>query len=173
MDNQAQDKIRDLKDKEAVDKLKSLIKSAQVCMFETILPSPPYSVRPMSPVETDEQGNIWFFSKKTSNKNREIGNNANVQLAFSNMADSEFLTIYGNAEIIIDKNKFEELWTPLVKAWFPDGKEDVELSLIKVTPKTAHYWDTKHNKMISMLKIFTAVVTGKPMDDGIEGDLKL
>jgi general stress protein 26 len=83
------------------------------------------------------------------------------------------MSIYGTAEIVFDKNKVEEMWTPIAKAWFTGGKDDPLISLIKVTPQEGYYWDTKNNKMISLVKIATAMVTGKTMDDGVEGTLSV
>ena len=60
-----------------------------------------------------------------------------------------------------------------MKAWFQDGPEDPKVSLISVTPESSQYWDTKHNKLVSILKIAASVVTGKTMDDGVEGELKV
>jgi hypothetical protein len=42
-----------------------------------------------------------------------------------------------------------------------------------VKPVDAYYWDTKNNKLVSLLKIGAAIVTGKSMDDGIEGELEV
>ncbi len=127
----------------------------------------------MSPVDTDDEGCIWFFSDKSSNKNREITQNSNVQLYFSNNSSYEFLTIYGDAEVILNRKKLEELWNPIVKVWFTEGKDDPNLSLIKVTPKHSYYWDTRHNRMVSLIKMLTSIATGKTMDDGVEGELKV
>jgi len=142
-------------------------------MFTTRLKEAPFNTRPMSPVDTDDEGCIWFFSDKSSNKNREITQNSNVQLYFSNNSSYEFLTIYGDAEVILNRKKLEELWNPIVKVWFTEGKDDPNLSLIKVTPKHSYYWDTRHNRMVSLIKMLTSIATGKTMDDGVEGELKV
>ncbi len=174
MENQIQeDHQRDLHEQEAIQKLKQLVESAKVCMFQTMTNNPPFHLRPMSPVDTDENGNIWFFSRRSSEKNHDINSNPNVQLIFSNMKDSEFLSVYGVASIIEDRHRIEELWKPIVKAWFPDGVDDPELTLIKVITLSAHYWDTKDGKMISMLKIAASMLGGRTMDGGVEGDLLL
>lgn len=167
------EKIENLRDKEAVEKMKEIIKGADVCMFATKLGNAPFNTRPMSPMETDDEGCIWFFSDRNSNKNKEIDEDSRVQLTFSNSGSNEFLNIFGNAEIIIDKIKFAEMWTPIVKIWFKEGKDDPDLSLIRVLPKQSYYWDTKHNKMIALLKMLTSIATGKSMDDSVEGNLKI
>ncbi|MBA2421761.1 MAG: pyridoxamine 5'-phosphate oxidase family protein, partial [Chitinophagales bacterium] len=97
-------------------------------MFTTRLKEAPFNTRPMSPVDTDDEGCIWFFSDKSSNKNREITQNSNVQLYFSNNSSYEFLTIYGDAEVILNRKKLEELRNPIVKVWFTEGKDDPNLS---------------------------------------------
>jgi general stress protein 26 len=173
METRSQDQVEDLQQQEAINKLKSLVKSARVCMFQTIPGNVPFNLRPMSPVETDDMGHIWFFSNRNSEKNKDIKINPHVQLIFSNMQDSEFLSVYGVAEVIHDRQKFEELWTPLVKVWFPDGINDPDLTLINVKPLSAHYWDTRNGKMVSMLKMAAAVFTGRIMDGGVEGDLNI
>ncbi len=77
----------------------------------------------------------------------------------------------GNDVITEDKNKIDELWTPIIKTWFQEGKDDPNLTLLKVTPAEAYYWDTKHGKMVSFAKMMASIVVGKTMDDGIEGKL--
>ena len=59
----------------------------------------------------------------------------------------------------------------MAKAWFPEEKDDIHLTVIKVHPLDAYYWDTRDAKMISLLKIATAAVTGKTPDAGVEGKL--
>jgi general stress protein 26 len=165
--------IQNLTNQDAIDKIKDLVKSEQMCLFTTQLTSVPLSTRPMSAMETDEHGNIWFFSAKSSDKNLHIQADPRVQLFFSHPASSEFLSVYGSASITTDPEKIDKYWSSIIKAWFPEGKDDPELTLLKVAPEEAYYWDTKNNKMISMVKILTSVVTGKTMDDGIEGTLKI
>lgn len=111
--------------------------------------------------------------QKYSNKNQHIEQDNRVQLLYANKGSSEYLTIYGTAEIIFDKNKNEELWNAFIKVWFKEGKDDPEISLIKVTPEDAYYWDTKNNRMITLLKLATSMVTGKTLDDSVEGDLRV
>jgi Pyridoxamine 5'-phosphate oxidase like len=62
---------------------------------------------------------------------------------------------------------------PNAKAWIREVKDDPAISLIKVTPREGYYWETKNNKMVSLIKIAAAIVTGKTMDDGIEGKLQV
>ena len=166
--------IKNLRNSEAIEKIKELAMAANICIFVTNLTELPLSARPMATQEVDEEGNIWFLSKNDSDKNLHIAVDNRVQLFYSNGSNYEYLSIYGTGEILDDRAKIEELWTPIVKAWFKEGQNDPSISLIKVKPSDAYYWDTKNNKMISLIKIAISALTGFTKDDGgVEGTLKV
>ena len=163
-----------LNNKEAIDKLKSLVDEVMICLFCTDLKTNDGSTfRPMSAIKVCDQGNIWFFSEKNSEKNMAIEADNKVQLFFSHPAKGSYLVVNGQAEIILDKTKIEELWTPVAKLWFKEGKYDPNISIIKVTPTNAYYWDTDGNRMINFLKILASVVTGTNLVTGNKGALEI
>jgi len=163
-----------LNNKEAIDKLKSLVEDIMICLFCTNLKTDDGATcRPMTAMKVCDQGNIWFYSEKNSDKNKVIASDKNVQLFFSHPAKSSYLVVNGEAEIILDKTKIEELWTPIAKIWFKDGKDDTNISIIKVKPTNAYYWDTDGNKMINFLKMVASVVTGTNLITGNQGALKV
>lgn len=169
-----QDNIKDLQSTQAIEKLKEFIEKSDTGFFCTNIKSgQAFSARPMSTQQVDDQGNFWYLSSKESHKNQEIQQDPYVQLLFNTSAHSGFLTIYGRAEISFDKKKIEELWEPIVKTWFQGGKDDPDISVIKVTPEEGYYWDTKHNKLVSFAKMAASVVTGVTMDDSIEGKIRI
>lgn len=163
--------INNLENEKAFAKMKEIAKSVSTCMFCTKLSSTPFNARPMSVGKVDEDGKFWFMSSSESNKNMEIQQNDNVQLIFSDPAGSRFMSVYGEADIFTDKKSIDEAWTPIAGVWFTEGKDSPGLTVIKIHPYYAHYWDTKDAKMITLLKIAAAVISGKPFDDGIEGEL--
>jgi general stress protein 26 len=166
-----QEHVQDLHNKDAVAKIQDIAKSANICMFTTNLTEVPLSSVPMATQEVDDEGNLWFLSAKSSNKNQHILADPRIQLFYSNTASSEYLSIYGIGQITTDKAEIEKLWSPIVKAWFTEGKNDPDLSVIKVSPEEAYYWDTKNNKAVQWAKILAGAITGKTMDDSIEGKL--
>lgn len=155
-------------------KLKEMAEEINICLFctddtETDVPA----CRPMSTQTVDKDGCIWFFSSISSGKNSEIEGDNNVRLYYSHPTKSKFLVVYGVAEIIIDRKKIEELWTPLAKTWFKDGVDDPDISLIKVHTRNAHYWDVDGNKMVNFFKMIASVATGKNLLSAKEGTIKV
>lgn len=164
---------KNLYNKEAAEKIKEIAEKVNICLFCTNLQDKPFDTRPMGTQDVDEAGNLWFISSKTSNKDQEIKQDDKVQLIYADNGSSTYLSVYGSADVFYDRAKVEELWTPIAKAWFTEGKDDPNISIIRVQPQEAYYWDTKHGKMVSFLKIIAAAVSGKSMDDGIEGKMEL
>jgi general stress protein 26 len=167
------DHIRNLVSQEAVEKLRELVECAPTCMFGTNLSVIPMHVCPMHVMDVDGDGSLWFFTGLNTEHSAQILEDPRVQLIFNNASKYEFLTVFGEAELLRDVEKIHELWKPMVKAWFPDGKDDPNLTMIRVDPKKVHYWDTKDGKLVVLAKILYGAVTGKIEEGGVQGDLKV
>jgi len=158
---------------ESVNKLKKLAEDVGVCMFCTKLDRQPIPARPMSVQEVDEHGNLWFLSHAKSHKNFEIAQDDKVQLFFSKMSNSHYLSVYGTASIFTNKSLVDEHWTPMAKPWFQEGKDDPDVTVIKVTPSDAYYWDTKDGQAVMLFKMAVRAMGADVDDGGVQGDIKL
>ena len=163
--------FKDLKNAEAQKKVAELVKETNFCLFTTDLTQIPLSTRPMSHQRVDDDGTIWFMSEDDSHKNEHIRKDNRVQLFYVNTSKNEFLNIFGKAEITRDKEMIKELWSPFLKTWF-DSPDNPKLTLLKVIPEEGYYWDTKNGKLVSMLKMVAGAITGKELDDSIEGKIQ-
>lgn len=164
--------VKPLIKKDAVAKMQDMLGGGNILMFASNLGNHPFEVSPMSTQEVDEEGVVWFFSVKGSDRNKYVQQDSRTQLIYSNSSDSDYMSVYGDTEIVHDQEKVKELWTPFAKVWFQGGPEDPNLSLMKFTPKEGFYWDTKNGKMVSFAKMIASLATGETMDDGVEGTLK-
>lgn len=172
--NQPEDNYKDLIGEEGIKKMKELVEKANTCFFCTRIKSnESFSTRPMSVQKIDDNGNLWFLSAADSTKNAEIKADPSVQLLFQGSHYSDFLTLYGTASIHKNKKKIEELWQPIIKTWFTEGKDDPRITVIKFVPADGYYWDTKHAQVVGFIKRLVGAAIGKTMDDSIEGEIKL
>jgi general stress protein 26 len=166
--------LKNLEGKDAISKLKELATKVKTCLFCTNVKGVPFETRPMATSEVDDDGNIWFLSGKDSNKNREINTQDDkVQLIYSDPAGVDFMTVAGRADVYYDRETIEELWNPIARTYFVEGKDDPSVTVIKVSPEEGYYWDTNHGKMVSLLKMAAGAVAGREMNDGIEGRLDI
>jgi general stress protein 26 len=141
-------------EKAGVNKLKELVDAINICLFCTDLKNDDGATcRPMTALDTDVEGNLWFFSAVLSDKNRVIKADSQVQLYFAHPPKGNYMIVNGNAEIIMDTDKVAELWSDEQLIWFKGGKTDPNIAIIKVTPKNAYYWDTDGDRMVNIFKI--------------------
>lgn len=148
---------------EQLTKVRKLVDDIRIAMMTTVNGDGNLVSRPMAALQADEDGTIWFFTNRTSPKVDQIDNNEHrVNLAFASVSDSDYVSISGKAQELDDRAKIDELWNPQAKAWFPKGKDDPNLVLLKVHTDMAEYWSANDSKMVRFLQQAAAVVTGTP-----------
>jgi general stress protein 26 len=163
--NQPEQNHKDVSGQEAVKRIKELVDEANSGFFV----SSGTDARPMSVLEVDDAGNLWFMSASDSLKNAEIAADPKVRLYFQGSKHSGFLYLDGIATISRDKARIHELWTPDLKTWFTEGEDDPRITVIRVVPTDGYYWDNKHGNLVAGLKIMVGAALGKTLDDSIEG----
>lgn len=146
-----------------LEKVRDLIEDIRIAMMTTVDEQGNLVSRPMAALQIDEDGTIWFFTKRTSPKVEQIDNNGHhINLSFADVSNASYVSVSGTAQELDDRAKVDELWNPQAKAWFPKGKDDPELILLKVHINMAEYWDSNDSMMVRMLQQATAVITGNP-----------
>lgn len=150
---------------ESIEKLKSLTEDIDFCMLTT-LDGGQLRSRPMSTQEFDENGDLWFFTSDKTHKVDEIEADSRINAAYSKPNDNVYVSVSGRAAIVKDRAKIEELWNPVLKAWFPEGLDDPTLCLLKVSVEEAEYWDSPNSKLVQLAGFFKALVTGKAAQGG-------
>lgn len=163
-----------LRGQDAVKKIKEVVNEAESCFFCTAIAVGDSSgARPMAVRKVDDDGNLWFLSPVDSHKNDELKLDSRVRLYFQASSHSYFLELNGHATILQDRATIEELWEPVLKTWFTEGKDDPRISVIKVIPSDGYYWNTKHGNIVAGVKMLVGAAVGKTLDDSVEGAIDL
>jgi len=158
----------------AIEQLKEIVDHQRTCMMVTDTTTFPSHGRPMAVSEVDDNGVFWFLTLRTSEKFDDIVKDPRMSLYFSNPSDQEFMSVHGRCEVLNDMARKKELWSVWAKAWVPDGVENPDLRVLKLTPEDGYYWDTKEGKVVASVKIAFALLTGNVgKDGGVEGPLKV
>jgi general stress protein 26 len=138
--------------------LGELIKPIRVAMMTVVDEDCALISRPMSPLEMDVDGAIWFFTDLHSAKVRQLG--------AVNIEDASYVSICGRGEVHTDRSMIDRLWTAAAKPWFPNGKDSPNLALLKIVPGSAEFWDGPHSKMVRMFAMAASVIANKPIGLG-------
>src|SRR5919112_3962266 len=114
-------------------KLWSLIKDIKFAMLVTECDDGTLRSRPMATQQNDFDGNLWFFTSVDSAKVAEISHHQKVNLSYAEPGDQKYVSVSGTCEVTRDRAKMQELWNPVFKAWFPNGLDEPNIGLLKVS----------------------------------------
>jgi len=123
---------------EEIETLRELIKDVDTAMLTTVTDEGLVS-RPMKTQEVEFDGDLWFFTKKETNKYEEILNDQDVNVAY---AGKSYVSVRGRAEIVEDLQKKEEFWSKAYEQIMQTSYDDPNVVLIKVKAEAAEYWET-------------------------------
>jgi general stress protein 26 len=147
-------------------KLGELIKDIRIAMLTTVDEDGTLRSRPMGVVESEFDGGLWFFTRADSPKVDEIFQERQVNVSFAEPEDQHYVSVSGVATIIRNRAMLEERWSPLFRAWFPEGLDDPNLALLHVRVHHAEYWDAPSSAMVHLFGLVKATLTGTPPSPG-------
>jgi general stress protein 26 len=145
----------------ALRKLNELVKDIRIAMLTTIREDGMPHSRPMATQQMETDGDLWFFTGWSTHKAREIEVLPLVNVAYADPNGNTYVSVSGRAQLLRDQAKAKELWNPFYRAWFPNGLEDPDLALLKVTVEHVEYWDAPSGTMVQLAGLVKSVVTGK------------
>jgi general stress protein 26 len=160
---------------DALDKLRQLLANFPIATMVTVEPNGAITARPIGVVGDHAafEGQLWFITDKRSRKVRAINAGAVTFLIFEDHDKGAYLHLTGQAHVVEDRARLEELYTPVQRTWFPEGLDDPHMTLVRFDATQGEYWD-QHNGMLRLLAAFTkAVVTGSPGSSGNTGTARL
>ena len=148
----------------AREKLWQLIKEIRFSMFTVRHANGHLHSRPMTTQNTsvEDDSSLWFFMSRGSEPVADLCREGSVNVAYADVGADSYVSVSGNATVVEDLAKKRQLWSKMAQAWFPGGAEDPDLALVQVKISHADYWDVKENKLVQLMKIAHAAITGKP-----------
>lgn len=152
------------RDGNAQQQLDELIDRFDTAMLVTTSLEGKPRARPMAIAGHAEGALLYFATRCDDEKTEEILETPDV--AVTMQGEDRFLSLSGRARIESDVTLARKLWTPSMGVWFPEGEEDPHLTLIRVNPEIAEYWDRAGwRKLEFWWEAGKALIHGRPADD--------
>jgi general stress protein 26 len=129
--------------------------------------------RPMTTVQDDFSGALWFFTSRRAPVIAAHDRDGAVNLAYAEPRDDVYVSLSGTASIDHDRERRKALWNVMVKAWFPQGIDDPDLVLLRVDVHSAEYWDVKESRAVQMFKLTRAILAGERPELGEHATVSL
>lgn len=157
--------------KDTLAALAKLMEKIDVGMLTTIGPQGHLVSRPLSTQDVAFDGErVWFFTSARSPKVGEIRRNAKVNLAYASKDRNTYISAAGEASINRDQARIDLYWNDAMKAFFPKGRHDPDLTLIEVALRSIEYWDGPSSWIGKAITFVAARVTG---NDDLMGENRI
>jgi general stress protein 26 len=121
------------------EKLIDLIQDFDDAMLVTKSDDGSLDARPMQIAHVSDDGELWFVSDRNSGKIADLMLERDV--AVTMQSSRKFVTISGECRVVDDRARIESLWQESWKVWFPEGKSDPSIVLLKIESQRGEYWD--------------------------------
>ncbi len=157
--------------KDNVEFVAKLMKDIDIAMFTTVGEGGYLVSRPLSTQHVTFDGErVWFFTEADSPKVAEIKRNRKVNLAYASDKKNTYISVTGDASLNRDQSRIDQFWNDALKAFFPKGRTDPNLTLIEVALHTAEYWDGPGTLVGKAVRFVLARVTG---NDDVMGKTRI
>ena len=156
---------------EATQKMWSMMKGIGFAMMTTD-DSGSLRARPMVAAQDEFDGNLYFFTRASSHKVQEAGAGDPVGVTYADPGKQDYVSLSGHSTVVRDKATIDAHWQESLRTWFPGGKEDPDIAILKVKVEMAEYWDAPNSKMVHAYGYVKSLVTGTPPSPGENEKLK-
>lgn len=119
--------------------LYDLLKGFDTAMLITRADNGDLHARPMAVAELHADAGAYFVTSIDSPKVAEIYADADVLLTFQ--SSDQYAAVYGRANVVQDRALVERLWKEPWKVWFPRGKEDPSIALLRFDAERGEFWN--------------------------------
>lgn len=122
--------------------------------------------RPMTALIEDGQGPIWFFASKDDGVAARLAQGGRAFAAFQSKGHDLLATLGGPIAISHDRAMIDRLWNPFIAAWFPGGKDDPNLALLRFDADKAEIWLNEHS-LVAGVKMLLGIDPRKDYADNV------
>ena len=152
--------------------LGELIGDIEVAMLTTHAEDGSLVSRPLQTLKLDAQGELIFFTAANSHKIAELTDDADANLAYAHPGEHRYVSVRGRARMDRNDDTIDELWSIGQKVFFPDGRNDPNLMVLRIRVRDAVYWETADNVVARAFDFARGLLDDKPSDLGEQGRLE-
>jgi len=167
-------RVQEQDDGHAVARLRQIVSLAKVAILTTLTDAQELRSRPLHTERMDEDGTLWFIINAAAAKVREIhAHGGKVGVSYVDMAHQNYVSLSGTAHLVEGTEAKAALWSQTAEIWFPGGKEDASIALLKVIPERGEYWDGPSTAVGQLFAFARAAVTGNVESFGTQRKFKV
>lgn len=128
--------------------------------------------QPMTAYLEPERRAIWFFARRDNDVVKGAHGGARAMFTVVDKDQKVWACLGGEVSEQHDRDRIERYWTPVAAAWFPEGKDDPELTLVRFDVDDAQVWVAQEGPVRFAYEIAKANMTKTEPDVGETAHLR-
>jgi general stress protein 26 len=97
--------------------------------------------RPMTiQLDSDRRDAMWFFTTRENSLVKNVDLTERAFATFTSRNEYLFASIHGDLRLEVDSYVVERLWNSEIERWYPGGKTDPNLALLRFDLLRAEIW---------------------------------
>lgn len=89
-------------------------------------------------IDEDKPNTLYFFV----GKDNRIAGGGRAMAHFASKGHDFFACLDGDVTQDNDRAEIDKLWSPMIESWFPGGKDDPNLCLLRFDVDSAELWES-------------------------------
>ena len=122
--------------------------------------------QPMTAYVEADARTIWFYTRRDNDLLRRAAGGGRAMFNLVGKDHHVFACLAGEITEQHDRERIDRYWNPVVAAWFPEGKDDPELTLIRFDVDDAQVWISQKGPVRFAYEIAKANMTKSEPDVG-------
>jgi general stress protein 26 len=143
-------------------RVRDVLQRAGVAMLVSFDSDGAHSGRPMLPLWLEDDPHVYFLTRQNSRKVTQI--RERPQVALTVISAGCYFIVVGCASASQDPVLIRRLWRPSYRAWFPEGKDDREATVLRMVIDRIHYWEPPRSRVRRLLQAVKAVATRRVVE---------
>ena len=140
------------------------------------LDQPGYHAQPMTAFRDGETSTIWFFTRDDTDlaKDAAVGSGQSAMFHYGSKDQNVWACIQGELSVHgPDREIIDRHWNPVLAAWYPGGKDDPNLTILRFDAGDGRVWVNEGGFFKFFYEIAKANVTRTMPDAGDAVDVNL
>jgi len=129
--------------------------------------------QPMTAFAEPHERAIWFFTRSDADLAKAVVGGGEGVFVVQSKDQQLQAAVFGDLDILRDPGRVDKYWNPMVAAWFPDGRDDPSLVLLRLSARSAEVWISRQGPIRVAWEIARANLTHEEPNLGQQSSLDL
>lgn len=128
-------------------------------------------MQPMAPMADPAASSLWFFTSRSSDLGQKAATGGRAHFCLIGKTHDYHACLMGELKENRDETKIDEHWSPIVAAWFDQGRKDPDMTLLQFRLEHAAIWASTGNPISFGWQIAKASLTDDTPDIGVRNEI--